>query len=510
VASLPRTNDPLQRGCALPKRYLTRIWRGHDPLRSEDITIVPAEPNYSGSFKVAAHSGPWETEQTVPLLLYGPGYIAARGQVDEAASVTDVYATAGRLTGVDLEPRSGKVLEASLLPFDQPPKLIVVIVWDGGGRGVLDRWAERTPNFRRLERDGVSYLRATVGSSPSITPATHATLGTGAFPRRHGVTAIVMGTQDDSVRNAFAGRNPRDLLLSTFGDQIDAAYGNASLVGMLAWKSWHMGMLGHGTALPGGDADHLALIGHGSEVSGNDEFYSTPTFADPEGQLERAAAEVDRSDGEADGKWAGEDILAEHDNPAWPRFEFDLTLEMLANEGYGRDAVPDIFVTNYKSSDLIAHERGIAAEELGDILEAQDEALGDLVDWLDENVGDYVVALTADHGFPAPPEETGAWPLQQGELERDVNEHFGVSEGSLIEQTTAVGPFLRSETLESAGVTETQIAEFLNGYTIRDNFAADQDLPDGYEDRAEELILAAAFPSADLPKVMDCAFAGTS
>jgi hypothetical protein len=277
---------------------------------------------------------------------------------------------------------------------------------------------------------------------------------------------------------------------------------------MLAWKSWHMGMLGHGTATPGGDADDLALIGHGSTVTGNDPLYSTPAFPGAESSLAEAVERLDLKDGEADGSWRGQEILEEHDNPAWPDFEKDLTLQMLEAEGYGQDDVPDIFVTNYKSSDLISHELGIASEELGEVIEAQDAALGELVDWLDENVGDYVIALTADHGFPAPVEETKAWPLQQGELQRDVDAHFEVTQGSLIKQTTAVGPFLDAPALEAAGVTESEIAEFLNGYTIRENFTETEDLPKGYEERGDELILSAAFPSEDLGQVMDCAFSG--
>lgn len=454
---------------------------------------------------MASHSGPWEPEQTIPLVLYGPGFIKARGQIEEPAFVTDVYATVGELTDVDLEDRPSRVLRTALVETDAVPKLIVVIVWDGSGRGVLDRWSERTPNLRRLEEEGTSFLNATVGSSPSITPATHSSLGTGAFPRSHGVTAIVM-RRENGVRNAFSGRSPEDLDLSTFADQIDVAYGNASEVGMLAWKSWHMGMLSHGTAQEGGDADDLALIGHGSTVTGNEPLYASSTFPEADAQLADAVDRLDREDGEADGEWRGQEILAKHDNPAWPVFERDLTIQMLSSEGYGKDEVPDLFMTNYKSTDLTAHALGIASDEMGEVLETQDEVLGQLVEWLDENVGEYVIALTADHGFPAPASETGAWALQQGELQRDIDAEFGVTEGSLVEQTTAVGPFLDQEAMDQAGVTETEIAEFLNGYTIRENYAASEELPEGYEDRGDERILSAAFPSTDLPKVMGCAF----
>jgi hypothetical protein len=73
--------DPVARACALPKSQLLRIWRGFDPERSEDIIIVPKEPNYIGSFAVTSHTGPWDYVQQVPLVLYGPGFIRANGQI---------------------------------------------------------------------------------------------------------------------------------------------------------------------------------------------------------------------------------------------------------------------------------------------------------------------------------------------------------------------------------------------------------------------------------------------
>jgi Type I phosphodiesterase / nucleotide pyrophosphatase len=143
---------------------------------------------------------------------------------------------------------------------------------------VLERWPDAWPNLARLTREGTSLIDAVVGSSPSITPATHSTLGTGACPRRHGVTAIEYRTEDGSVRQAFAGRNPADLRLTTMTDEIDLALNNEPKVGMLAWKGWHLGMLGHGTQKPGGDADEVGLIGTDEHITGNNSFYSTPSL----------------------------------------------------------------------------------------------------------------------------------------------------------------------------------------------------------------------------------------
>jgi arylsulfatase A-like enzyme len=64
---------------------------------------------------------------------------------------------------------------------------VITLVWDGGGRGVLDEWPDGWPNLRRLIGEGTWYERVTVGSSPSTSAPIHATIGTGTFPKRHGL-----------------------------------------------------------------------------------------------------------------------------------------------------------------------------------------------------------------------------------------------------------------------------------------------------------------------------------
>ncbi len=497
------TNDPIERACALPKRELLRIWRGHHKVHSEDITIVPQPPNFSGSFGTTSHSGPWDYVQTIPLVLYGPGNIANRGMIESQANITDVFPTVGALTGVDLPARSGKVLEEALEP-GASPKLIVTLMWDGVGRNVLDKWPGRWSTLAGLEEEGTSYTNTTVGSSPSITPATHSSLGTGAYPRQHGVTAIGMRREDGSMRPAFTAKDPSDLDLTTFADEIDLALGNAPKVGMLAWRSWHMGMLGHGSMTPSGDKDEMVLISN--RLVGNRFLFTLPDFANGLPGPEARAEELDRADGEADDQWRGHVILEEHDNPAWANYETDVLLEMLERGEYGVDDVPDLFFINYKPTDIVGHRYNIDSEEMGDVLEAQDEGLERLIEWLDSNVGDYVLILSSDHGNTTPAENSGGWPLLQGQLLLDVNAHFDVpATESLIAETTAVGPFLDLENLRKHGVTATEIARFLNSYTIADNWA-EQELPSGYEDRGSENILSAAFPSSKLAKVMQCAF----
>ena len=507
VAAGDRTfesNDPVERACALDRPLLARVWRGYHPVHSEDVTLVPLEPNYSGAFDVTSHSGPWDYLQNVPLVLYGPGTIEPRGRVGDAATLADVYPTAGALTGVDLPQREGRVLDEAI-GNAPPPKLIVSIMWDGVGRNVLERWPGRWPNLARMEREGTSYVAATVGSSPSITPATHSTLGTGVFPRTHAVTAINIRTDKGHVRTAFNQRDPHDLRTTTFGDLIDLELDNEPIVGMLAWKSWHIGMLGHGMLTPGGDADQLAIIGSDERITGNPLYYSAPEYLEHFPGLEERAESLDLEDGEADGKWRGHGIMDLHDNPAWVEWETDAILAMLEREGYGSDDVTDLFFTNYKPTDIVGHQYTMDSPEMADVLEAQDAALGRLLEWLDANVGRYVVILSADHGHTPSPERSGAWPLLQGQLQEDIDAHFGVSRGSLVQHANPVGPFLDKELMDRMEITGADVAEFLNGYTIRANWGGDE-LPEGFEDRGDENVIAAAWSRRQYGEVMRCAF----
>ena len=500
-----QSNDWMERACALPEDQLVRIQRGHHPVHSEDVTIVPLPPNYSGSFRVTSHSGPWDYLQNVPLVLYGPPHVNGAGRVEGDASIVDVYPTVGHMTGVDLPARTGKLLREAVTVKGTRPKLIVTIVWDGVGRNVLERWPGRWPVLDRLEREGTSFVDAVVGSSPSITPATHASLGTGSYPVDHAVTAIEYRARDGKVRGVLPGKDPSDLQLTTFADEIDRALGNESLVGMLAWKNWQMGMMGHGGATEGGDADQLALVTGDHGFSGNPEYYSTPDYLAEFAGLEKHAEELDRADGEADGKWLGHDVLEQHDNPAWVDWQTDAIIEMLDREGYGTDDVPDLFFINYKPTDIAGHQHNMDSEEMGQTLEAQDAALGRMIEFLDRKVRDYVVIVTADHGNTPPPTRTGAWPVLQGQLQASIDEHFEVPEGqSLVRSTSAVGPFLNNKVAKELGVSAADVAGFLNGYTLRENYK-EEELPEGYEGRGDENILAAAFPSDRIDAILRCA-----
>jgi hypothetical protein len=263
-------------------------------------------------------------------------------------------------------------------------------------------------------------------------------------------------------------------------------------------------MLGHGDMTPGGDDDHLGLIGFNQELIGNDSYYSTPEYLRNFPGLENRISELDQTDGELDGEWLGEPIAEWHDNPAWINYQTDILLALMEREGYGTDDVPDMLFTNFKMTDIVGHQYTMDSPRMKRVLRAQDDALARILDYLDEDVRDYVVILSADHGHTPSAERTGAWPVSQGQLRTDLGERFNIPAQDLVEQTTAVGPFLDQEVMSESGVTLEDVARFLNGYSIGDNWGEDQ-LPSGYEGRADEPVFEAVWPSDSIDEIMRCA-----
>jgi hypothetical protein len=265
-------------------------------------------------------------------------------------------------------------------------------------------------------------------------------------------------------------------------------------------------MLGHGTHSPGGDRDQLGIIGFDSRIMGDPDAFSTPAYLHGFPGLGSLLAKTDASDGERDGLWMGHPVAEEQDNPGWVAYQTQVVEGLMGREGYGRDGVPDILFLNYKTTDIVGHRYSMDSPEMGLVLRAQDEALGELVDYLDTNVDGYALVVTADHGHTPSPRSSGGWPIDQRELERDLDARFGIT-GSrgLALATSAVGPFLDRGLMAERGITADAVAGFLERYTIAENWSGGS-LPPGYGSRADETIFQAVWPSARLPEIMSCAF----
>jgi hypothetical protein len=516
VVDAPESTRPLESACALPLDYLRRIRRGYHPGRSPDLIVVPREPNFFGGFVSTSHSGPWDYLQRVPLVFYGPGYIRRTGTVSLRREVTvaDVAPTLAELLGTaPPDGTTGQPLREILVPASErplPPRLIVTVVWDGGGWNVLDAWPEAWPALARLIERGANISGATVGSSPSVTPAVHTTIGTGVYPKEHGITGIEMRVDDLGVGiGAFRRRSPEFLLAPTLADVYDPRTGNAAQVGMFAYKSWHLGMIGHGASWPGGDEDVAVILTQSEKPVTNPSYYTMPEGIASVPGLHRSIRTVDRDDGTLDATWMGHEILddptARRDTPAWVLYQTRIIKSLLTEEGFGADAIPDLFYTNYKQIDEVGHNWNLINPEMEQIIRYSDAALDDVVAYLNRNVGErrWVLVVTADHGQGPDPRASGAWPIAMGEVQKDVERHFRAPAGTLLAATSPVGFWLDRRGLEDAGVSAGEVASYLLRYRLGDNVTGDP--PPGYAARVREPLFSAAWPSALTRRAWACA-----
>ena len=498
--------------CNLPTKELQRLRRGYMPGRSPEIVVVPKEPNYFGGFTTWTHSGPWDYVQNVPVMFYGPGFIRPQGEIAvDGSSVADISPTLAELLRIEWpEDRPGVPVAEALLPDDRrdTPKLIVVVVWDGGGWNVLDRWGDSWPNLKRMMAEGTTVTNADVGSSPSVTPAIHASIGTGTFPKQHGIVDIPIRRGDRIVGSWDAAeKSPRYLKSTTLADIYDPTTNNEAEVAMIAENNWHLGMIGHGSYIDGGDKDIAAMV-EGSDGSlVTSEWYSLPDYlADTEG-LEDDVRSVDQADGQVDSAWKGHDLLADpgdlRHTPVWELFQTRLLKALMDEGGFGNDDVTDLIYTNFKQIDLIGHDWNMLSPEVKNTVKYSDDALGELVEHMNATVGrnEWVIAMTADHGQSPKAETTGAWPIAIQTLMGQTADHFGVGVDDLFQQQRPGALWLDRDTLEQEGISERAIAEFILDYRVEDNVSGD--VPSEYRSRLDEKLMSAAYPYRWMPEIWD-------
>jgi predicted AlkP superfamily pyrophosphatase or phosphodiesterase len=500
------------RACDIPLEILERVWRGYVPGRSGDVLTIERLPNQYNT----RHSTPFAYTQDVPLVLYGPGYIKKGVASDRDTTVADLVPTFAELLRFELPVKvDGRPLREALLPPERRngiPKLIITIVWDGGGDNVLEQWPDSWPELEQLMARGASYSEAAVGSSPSITPSIHANIGTGVFPKRHGLSDTRMRIGNKTV-DAYEGGSPRYLRALTLGDMWDLANGNEPLVGMMARDNWHLGMIGHGTQLEGGDAD-IAVMDDFTQVEfrTSEEFYSLPDYMLGNEGLDAAIAEVDQRDGEADERWLGNPLVPIDGKirftPAWSIFQTEKMKELLTNEGFGQDDIADLFFVNYKSTDLVGHEFNMVDPEEKEALEEQDRQLAEVIRFLDEFVGrdDYVLALTADHGMTPYPSVTGGWSIVMTETSADIENRFDETtpDVPLILSNRGYQIMLDEREMERNDVTAEEVAAFLRSYTIGQNAPNEEALGE-FSERTDERIFLTALTPEQLKEALQCA-----
>ncbi|MDQ3939926.1 MAG: alkaline phosphatase family protein [Actinomycetota bacterium] len=436
-----------------------------------------------------SHPNPWAYLTRVPVFVYAPGRAPVGAESYDEVELVDLAPTIAQMLGMD-----GFAVDGEPLPgidYDRgPPKLIFTVVMDGGGWNVLRQHPAAWNELRSLARQGMTYKNAIIGSTPAMTGAIHANIGTGVYPKTHGIP----------TNPYFVRGDPRNLLVPTIGDLWDESHGNRPLVGAITVLSTQLGMLGHGAQRDGGDHDIGVFWDETNHRwIANTDYYELPDTLG-ETDLDTLAAyeeELDGHDSFDDGHWFDDTIdslrvgLRRASTPAFARYEGDEVVELLRTQPWGDDELTDLFYVQMKSLDQAGHNWNMVNPEVGDVLAETSRQIARFKAELDREVGvgEYVMMITADHGQQPLAHIAGGWMINAKELERDIEERFGVD--------VRIGTHYVN--LLEEGADQTQIARFLGTYTVGDNIAVG--IPG--EDRVapalrRERIFVGAFPGAYL------------
>jgi len=469
-----------QAASRLGAEYMELVRRSYRRGRSGDLQLVLAPFNSSNypqeslslipMDRRTSHASIWMYLQRIPLVAYGPGVIEPSDS-EERVSLADLAPTTASLAGLVSWPddRDGGVLPG-LRTTGTRPKVVVTFVIDGGGWNVLSLWPDAWPVLRRLMREGADYRNAIVGSFPAVTACAHATIGTGAFPWKHGITGHNIRDGAD-VRKAY-GRagdaDPSDILLPTLADIAYEESGGQAWVGEIGYQVWHLGMLGHG----GRDRPDAPVGVYFDEFSRrwaphHPERFRLPAVAPGIERLDAHQASFTPLD--VDRSFDPSPRQADCCGPPVVTYQGDLIEATFDSEPIGTSGHTDLLYTTYKAPDYTGHIYGMASPWEEIVLREVDAQLGRLVAMLEERFpGEYAVVVTADHGQCPIPDVVDGVRLDPIQLEELIEEGFG----GLYDPVQSVVPhevYLDAGRLWDAGATVDDVAAYIRDLRYRQN-----------------------------------------
>jgi predicted AlkP superfamily pyrophosphatase or phosphodiesterase len=497
------------------------VERGYVPGRSGEIVLVPEPWNVVGQWNGGlrgpedprtTHATPWAYHARVPIILWGPGYVRGGVRSNRSVDVAGIAPTTAELLGLDLEASGGRTLHEALVPSSKrpdPPRVILTIAYDGGGWNVLDEWPDAWPVGRRLARRGSVFLNGTIGSAPSVTAPVHLNMGTGVYPEEHGIPENTARLPDGSVSEIFFHEaDPRLVQAETVADVWDRSRDNGAWVGLVGFESWHLGMIGSGARIPGGDRD-VAVLWEREEgwFWTNPDVYSLPSSLPTRDLFADLVDDLDVEDGARDRLWLGNSLDNAFFLPGTPAFvdlQGEVIMEMLRTEPIGTDGITDLLALELKSSDYGGHVWNMTSPEAAAVLRSQDELVGRIVGELDRRVGrgNYVVVLTADHGQTPVPSTTGGLRVDRYRMEAAIEEFFGAD----VVEDGGVHPseiFLKMDRVREAGVSVDDVARYVGDLRYGDALPEGLGPGDVPEVLLDRRVIAAALPGSYLTELSE-------
>lgn len=374
------------------------------------------------------------------------------------------------------------------------PRLLVVVVVDQLRADYLDTFDRHWRHgFRALLDEGFLYERAEYPFLNTVTCAGHATVGTGALPRTHGMVLNAwwhpevqrsLGCTEDADISGVGygatiehGQSAKRLLVPTLADELRTQKPGSRVVSLSLKARSAIGLAGRGGDIVAWFDDQAGVfatsqayaaepvpaLAHFLERKPYDrELVRTWTLLDrPETYVMRDAGVGERPPRPWGGLFPHVVEPREEERDAqfvslWQSSPFpdeylgEMAGAMIEALALGQREQTDFLGIGFSALDIVGHRFGPESREVEDLLRRLDVTLGTLVEQLDRRVGRdrYVLALTADHGVAptAAAEGSGRIVTQdvRERLEETLVDVFGpLDEGSYVDAVNFVEASLR-------------------------------------------------------------------
>lgn len=403
-------------------------------------------------------------------------------------------------------PSAAPVAADAQVPGRTPPRLLVLLVIDQFSSDYIELYGSRwTRGLRRLLDEGAFFTEGAYPYGATATCAGHSTIGTGAYPQRHGMVGNEwydraldkrVTCEEDPTAEPVAlsegttatHHSAAYMKIPNFADELARQLPRRPRIVSVAEKARSaIGLGGHG-----GPETVVAWRGSGRVWSTSTAYTAEPW---PDAQQFLRLNTIGNAYGQVWTKLLPEDAYRfVDDDPAEPRpapwgrtfphtlhspngaadsvfstawtrspladaFVVDLAIHMLQSRRLGTQAGTDMLALSLASLDGAGHQYGPRSHEVQDVLLRADLAIGRLLDALDHAVGagNYTVAFSADHGVARIPEQVVAEGGQAGRLGAmgaltenylqwtlGPGRYVGLAEGSQIALTPAAFEKLRA------------------------------------------------------------------
>ncbi len=245
--------------CPLPADLRAQIEAGFREGRSPDVMAATNGTDVVTNVDGVPVSWPSTSagDGRVPIVFWGAG-VRADGLPD-GTGLDQIAPTLAAILEFDRphpQVRAG-VAVSDVTSAGIVPRLVVMIAWKGvGTAGLRSTPAAGTFIRDRLDR-GAGTLDGSTGSLPLDPVAALTTIGTGALPSQHGITAASVRNEHGDARPAWGAGAPLSVV-STLAEDFDRHLEERPLVGLIARDAADRGLIG-GTWYPDHDHDEVRI-----------------------------------------------------------------------------------------------------------------------------------------------------------------------------------------------------------------------------------------------------------